>query len=64
MAESPTLQSFLRLGTRPVPDFTFLDRAFKAITAETWKLVNEEVAHYAVKQVRWRSRRSGPTRLS
>ncbi len=41
IAESPTLQSFLRLGTRSVPDFTFLDRAFKAITAETWKLVNE-----------------------
>jgi transposase, IS5 family len=50
IAESPTLQSFLRLGTRPVPDFTFLDRAFKAITAETWKLVNEELAQYAVKR--------------
>ena len=50
IAESPTLQSFIRLGTRSVPDFTFLNRAFKAITADTWKLVNEELADYAVKQ--------------
>ncbi len=50
IAESPTLQSFVRLGTRSVPDFTFLDRAFKAITPETWKLINEELARYAVKQ--------------
>ena len=28
IAESPTLQSFIRLGTRSVPDFTFLNRAF------------------------------------
>src|SRR5690606_4084995 len=45
-----TLQSFIRLGMRPVPDFTFLNRAFKAITAETWKLINEELAGYAVKE--------------
>ena len=50
IAESPTLQSFLRLGTRSVPDFTFLDRAFKAMRAETWKLINEELAGYAVKR--------------
>jgi len=50
IAESPTLQSFVRLGTRPVPDFTFPNRAFKAIRAETWKLVNEELAGYAVKR--------------
>jgi IS5 family transposase len=50
IAESATLQSFVRLGTRSVPDFTFLNRAFKAIRAETWKLVNEEPAGYAVKR--------------
>ena len=50
IAESSTLQWFIRLGNRPVPDFTFLNRAFKAITAETWKLVNEELAGYAVKE--------------
>ena len=50
IAESPTLQSFIRLGTRSVMDFTFLNRAFKAITPETWKAVNEELARYAVKK--------------
>jgi len=50
IAESPTLQAFIRLGTRTVPDFTFLNRAFKAIRLETWKGVNEELAGYAVKR--------------
>jgi transposase, IS5 family len=50
IAESPTLQSFIRLGTRSVPDFTFLNRAFKAITSDTWKRVNEELAGYAVNE--------------
>ena len=49
IAESPTLQTFIRLGNRSVMDFTFLNRAFKAITPETWKLVNEELAQYAAK---------------
>ena len=35
IAESPTLQAFIRLGMRSVPDFTFLNRAFKAIQTET-----------------------------
>ena len=50
IAESPTLRAFIRLGLRSVPDFTFMNRAFKAITPETWKLVNAELARYAVKQ--------------
>jgi transposase, IS5 family len=50
IAESPTLRAFIRLGPRSVPDFTFMNRAFKAITPETWKLVNDELARYAVKQ--------------
>jgi IS5 family transposase len=50
IAESPTLQAFIRLGNRSVLDFTFLDRAFKAIQPETWKLVNEELAQYAQKK--------------
>ena len=49
LAESSTLQAFLRLGNRPVMDFTFLDRAFKAIKPQTWKRVNEALARYAVK---------------
>ena len=47
ISESPFLQDFLRLGNRPVMDFTFLDRAFKAIRPETWKRINEALAGYA-----------------
>ncbi len=50
IAESETLRAFVRLGNRPVMDFTFLDRAFKAIKPETWKAVNEDLAQYAVKK--------------
>ena len=35
ISESEFLQDFLRLGHRSVMDFTFLDRAFKAIRPET-----------------------------
>jgi IS5 family transposase len=47
ISESPFLQDFLRLGNRPVMDFTFLDKAFKAIRPETWKRINEALAGYA-----------------
>jgi len=50
IAESPTLQSFIRLGPRSVPDYTFLNRALKAITPETWEAVNAELRSYAVKK--------------
>ena len=50
IAESGTLRGFIRLGNRSVIDYSFLDRAFKAISPETWKLVNEELAGYAVKK--------------
>ena len=49
IAESPTLQAFIRLGNRSVMDFTFLNRAFKAMRPETWKVINEELTRYAVK---------------
>ncbi len=50
IAESGTLRAFVRLGDRSVMDYTFLDRAFKAISPDTWKAVNEELAQYAVKK--------------
>lgn len=50
IAESPTLQTFIRLGPRSAPDFTFLNRAFKAIQPETWEAVNAELRSYAVKE--------------
>jgi IS5 family transposase len=48
ISESPFLQDFVRLGNRPVMDFTFLDKAFKAIRPETWKRINEALAGHAV----------------
>jgi IS5 family transposase len=47
IAHQPFLQDFLRLGNRSVMDFTFLDKAFKAIRPETWKRINEVLAGYA-----------------
>lgn len=50
ISESSTLQAFIRLGNRSVMDFTFLNRCFKAISESTWKLVNEQLAEYALKK--------------
>ena len=50
VAESETLRSFVRLGHRPMMDYSFLDRAFKAITPETWGLVNQELARRAARK--------------
>ena len=47
IAESPFLQDFIRLGGRRVMDFTFLDRALKAVRPETWKRINALLAGYA-----------------
>jgi transposase, IS5 family len=52
LAESPFLRDFLRLGNRPVMDFTFLDRAFKAIRPETWKRINEALTGRATEAKR------------
>ena len=58
IAESQFLQDFLRLGNRRVMDFTFLDKAFKAIRPETWKKLNAVLAGYAVE-----TKRIDPTAL-
>ena len=47
IATSPFLQEFLRLGHRPVMDFTFLDRCFGAIEPETWQQMNDVLARQA-----------------
>ena len=52
ISESPFLQDFVRLGNRPVMDFTFLDRAFKAIRPVTWKKINEALAGHATETKR------------
>ena len=47
ISESPFLQDFVRLGNRRPMDFTFIDRAFKAIGPETWKAINRALARDA-----------------
>jgi IS5 family transposase len=47
ISDSPFLQDFLRLGNRAVMDFSFLDKAFKAIRPESWKEINAALAGYA-----------------
>lgn len=41
------LNRFVRLGMKPMMDFTFLSRAFSAITEKTWKRINQELGVYA-----------------
>ncbi len=52
IAESPFLQDFVRLGNRPVMDYTFLDKAFKAIRPQTWKKINEALTGHAMETER------------
>ena len=47
ISDSGFLQDFLHLGNRPVMDYSFLDRALKAIRPQTWQRINEALAGYA-----------------
>lgn len=44
IADSEFLQDFIRTRKKPVMDHRFLNRAFKAISPETWRQVNAELA--------------------
>jgi IS5 family transposase len=44
---SEFLRKFVGLGVQPMMDFTFLNRAFGVIRAETWGTVNRLLAEYA-----------------
>ena len=44
---SEFLRQFVGLGVQPMMDFTFLNRAFGVIRAETWGTVNRLLAEYA-----------------
>jgi IS5 family transposase len=46
--DSPALRQFVRLGVKPMMDFTTLDKLKNAIRPETWKRINTELAHHAV----------------
>jgi len=46
------LQDFVKLGSRRVPHYTLIDRAFKVIQPSTWKEINELLNTYALKEGR------------
>jgi IS5 family transposase len=48
--DSPALRQFVRLGTKPMMDFTTLDKLKNAIRPETWERINRKLAEHAVKQ--------------
>lgn len=47
VANSEFLQSFVKLGPHPMMDFTFLCKAYCAISAGTWQAMNEILGRYA-----------------
>ena len=44
---SDVLQQFVRLGWKPMMDFTFLSKAFCALTEPTWEIINQKLSRYA-----------------
>jgi IS5 family transposase len=48
IAHSEFLCEFLRLGNRPVMDFSFLDRCFGAIRPRTWQVLVERLGTWGV----------------
>lgn len=44
---SEFLQSFVKLGPKPMMDYTFLCRAFSVLSEKTWKAMNELLGEYA-----------------
>ena len=45
---SEFLQYFVRLGVKPTMDFTFLNRAYRTLRAETLEQMNAVLTHYAL----------------
>jgi IS5 family transposase len=48
IAQSLFLQDFIRFGSRPVMDYTTIDKAFKRIQTKTWEKMNELLTQYAL----------------
>jgi IS5 family transposase len=44
---SEFLRYFVRLGVKPTMDYTFLNKAYGALSAETWEAINRVLADYA-----------------
>jgi len=47
---SEFLRNFVRLGDKPVMDYSFLNKAYGIIREETWQAINQAVARYAAEQ--------------
>lgn len=48
--DSEFLRSFIKLGNKEMMDYTFLCKAFTALSEETWKAINEVLNGYAKKK--------------
>ncbi len=47
---SEFLRSFIKLGNKEMMEYTFLCKAFTALSEETWKAINEVLSGYAKKK--------------
>ena len=50
--DSPAMRQFVRIGTRPMMDFTTLDKLKNALRPVTWKAINRALARQAVSEHR------------
>ena len=50
--DSPALRQFVRLGVKPMMDFTTLDKLKNALRPATWKRINHALAQHAVSEER------------
>ncbi len=50
--DSPALRQFVRLGAKPMMDFTTLDKLKNALRPATWKQINQALARQAVREER------------
>jgi IS5 family transposase len=47
---SEFLRNFIKLGNKAMMDYTFLCKAFTALSEETWKAINEALSRYAKRE--------------
>jgi hypothetical protein len=47
---SEFLRNFIKLGNMAMMDFTFLCKAYTALSEKTWKTINEVLSGYAKKE--------------
>ncbi len=50
--DSPALRQFVRVGMKPMMDFTTLDKLKNAVRPGTWKKINRALAQQAVSEER------------